>query len=541
LGEITSYRFDPFRIDVRRAVLCRGEATVPLRPKSYDVLLHLVRNAGRVVSKDELLRDVWAGVIVTDNSLAQCIREIREALGDERATMVETASRRGYVFAAPVIAATDEGPAAAPVVAPRASKRGGLLALAAVAILAIAIGTAWWLRAPPSRDATGRLHVAVMPFASQSGEDYFSRGVSADVAAALGRFPEIAVASPDLVAHLRAEGKPMEDIARDLNVRYLVGGTLERASDKLRIAVRLTELPRGVLLWSQSYDAPAADLASVQDAITSKLAGALAVKVGSAEARRSSAKAPGTLQAYDFVLRGREGLTRLNRTSHSQARAAFEQALALDSNYAAAYVGLGRVDLSAAAMGWTPDPQGALARAEHAALRAIALDESDARAHVLLGRALARQGQYDRAVETLRRAVALNRSDPDAYAGLGDALLWGGDATGAVESLEAAFAADPRFSGEDFFSLGAAYFLAGRGADAIRVLERATARNEGNPFIYALLAAAYADAGRADDARNAAAQVRRMDPFFDVENFGTLFRRPEHRQRLASALKASGL
>src|SRR6185369_1720167 len=128
---------------------------------------------------------------------------------------------------------------------------------------------------------------------------------------------------------------------------------------------------------------------------------------------------------YDFVLRGREGLTRLNRTSHSQARAAFEQALALDSNYAAAYVGLGRVDLSAAAMGWTPDPQGALARAEHAALRAIALDESDARAHVLLGRALARQGQYDRAVETLRRAVALNRSDPDAYAGLGDALLWG--------------------------------------------------------------------------------------------------------------------
>jgi adenylate cyclase len=539
LAEITSYRFDPFRLDVRRAVLCRGEATVPLRPKSYDVLLYLVRNAGRVVAKEELMRDVWAGVIVTDNSLAQCIREIRDALGDDRATMVATASRRGYVFAAPVTVASDEEPAPAPEKS-RPGRRG-LLAVAAVAILAIAAGMTAWLRGPQGRDAVGRVHVAVMPFASQSGEDYFSRGVSADVAAALGRFSEIAVASPDLVAHFRAEGKSVEDIARDLDVRYLVGGSLERAADKLRIAVRLTELPRGVLVWSQSFDAPAADLPSVQDAITSKVAGALAVKVGSAEGRRAAAKAPGTLQAYDFVLRGREGLTRLNRTSHSQARTAFEQALALDTNYAAAYVGLGRVDLSAAAMGWTPDPQAALARAEHAALRAIALDESDARAHVLLGRALARQGQYDRAVETLRRAVALNRSDPDAYAGLGDALLWGGDAAGAVESLEAAFAADPRFSGEDYFSLGAAYFLAGRGADAIRVLERAIARNEGNPFIYALLAAVYADTGRADDARNAAAQVRRMDPFFDVENFGSLFRRPEHRQRLAAALKAGGL
>jgi tetratricopeptide (TPR) repeat protein len=192
-------------------------------------------------------------------------------------------------------------------------------------------------------------------------------------------------------------------------------------------------------------------------------------------------------------------------------------------------------------MGWTPDPEAALTRAEHEALRAIALDESDARAHVLLGRALARQGQYDRAVETLRRAVALNRSDPDAHAGLGDALLWSGDAAGAIASLEAALAADPRLSAEDLFALGAAYFLAGRGRDSIRVLERATARNEGNAYIYALLAAAYGEEGRMDDAREAAAHVRRIDPFFDQENFGSLFRKPEHRERLAGALKASGL
>ena len=528
MAEIASYRFDRFRLDPDRALLLRDEAPVPLRPKSYDVLLYLVRNAGRVVSKEELLREVWAGVIVTDNSLVQCIGEIREALGDEGQAMVKTVARRGYVFVPPT----------AP--APKVRRTGVAVTAVAAAVFVVTIGFAWMIAARNAEPA-GRLPVAVMPLASASGEDYFSRGVSADIAAALGRFPEIAVISPDLISHLRAGGKTVDAIARELHVRYLIEGNLARSPGKLRIDVRLTELPRGILLWSQSYDAPAQELPAVQDAITSKVAGALAVKVRSAEARRAAAKAPGTLEAYDFVLRGREGLARLNRTSHSQAREAFERALELDPNYAAAYVGLGRVDLSAAAMGWTPDAEGALTRAEHAALRAIALDDSDARAYALLGRTLARERQYDRAIETLRRAVALNRSDPDAHAGLGDALLWSGDAAGAIEALEAALAADPRLPGEDLFALAAAYFLADRHRDSIRVLEHAIARNEGNAFMFALLAANYADAGRAEDARGAVAQVRRLDPFFDQENFGTLFQRMEHRERLAAALRTSGL
>lgn len=288
MAEITSYRFGDFRLDLRRAILCRGEAAVPLRRKSYDVLLYLVRNPGRVVSKEELLREVWSGVVVTDNSLAQCIREIREALGDARAAMLETAARRGYVFSAPVSPSADD--AALPPPSPR---RKRLLQLAAFGAIFVAVAAGWLLRMPRGEQADGRLPVAVMPFGSPSGEDYFSRGVSADVAAALGRFADISVVSPDLVGHLRAEGRTIEDIARSLNVRYLVEGTIARAADKLRVAVRLTELPRGVLLWSQSYDAPAADLPAVQDAITSKVAGALAVKVGSAEARRAAAKAPG--------------------------------------------------------------------------------------------------------------------------------------------------------------------------------------------------------------------------------------------------------
>ena len=172
---------------------------------------------------------------------------------------------------------------------------------------------------------------------------------------------------------------------------------------------------------------------------------------------------------------------------------------------------------------------------------AIALDESHPAAHVLLGRTYSRLGEPERAVEVLERAVALNRSDPDSHAGLGDALLWSGDAQGAIRSLEAAISMDPRLSAEDLFSLGAAYFMDGRAPDAIRTLERATTRNEANPFIFALLAASYAQAGHEPESRQAAASARRLNPFFDSDNFGSLFRVAAQRDKLAQALKKSGL
>lgn len=535
MAEITSYRFDRFRLDLRRASLLRDETAVALRPKAFDVLLYLVRNAGRVVSKEELLREAWPRVIVTDNSLAQCVREIREALGDEDQSIVATSARRGYVFAAPVSASAE-------AVAPARDRPslGLRVSIAALAVAAVA-ASSWLALRPAPRAGDGRLAVAVMPFAAAPGEEYFSRGVSGDIAAALGRFPELAVSSPEVIARLQGSGQSGDDVPRELHARYVVEGNVMRAPDKVRIAVRLAEWPRGVLLWSEAYEASAADMISTQERITAKVAGALAVNVANAAEKRATAKPAGSLEAYDLLFRGRERQARLNRTAQSQARALFEQALARDGNLAPAYVGLGRVELTAVALGWTDDAEAALDRAEHSALRAISLDETDARAHVLLGRTYARQGQYDRAVDTLRRAVALNRSDPDAWAGLGDALLWSGELSGAIDALETALAADPRLSAEDLFSLGAAYFLAGREGDSIRVLERATAREDGTPYIYALLAADYARTGRADDAHRAALEARRMNPFFDQQEFGSLFRRPEDREKLAAALRTTGL
>lgn len=539
-----SFRFLEFELDARNACLRRAGTPVPLRPKSFDVLLHLVRHRGRLVTKDELIEAVWAPVVVTENSLVQCIREVREAIGDAGQTRVETVAKRGYIFT-PEVVARAANPGDPPAVAQLPTPRPWAVA----AGVAGAIGIAWlvfatgmWRDDPPAEAAERRLVVAVLPFDAPGAEaEYFSRGISDDIAAALGRFPELAVAAPLAVARQRTAGASAEDLQRQLRLRYLVEGSVRRAPDRIRIAVRLTDLQQGVLLWSENYDAPPSEIFRIEDDITARIAGALSVKLSALERQRAAARPPASMEAYDFVLRGRELLTRLDRRTHSEARSMFERALELDPRQGAAMVGLGRLDLSAVALGWTADPDAALRRAGEHARAAIALDESHPAAHVLLGRTYARMGDPDRAVEVLGRAIALNRSDPDSHAGLGDALLWKGDARAAIRALETAITMDPRLSAEDLFSLGAAYFMDGRPADAIRVLERATSRNEANPFIFALLAAGYAEAGRESESRFAAATARRMNPFFDSENFGSLFKVAAQREKLARALKQAGL
>ena len=294
-------------------------------------------------------------------------------------------------------------------------------------------------------------------------------------------------------------------------------------------------------MWSDQYDTDADQLIVVRDDIMRNVTGSLAVRMTNSEQARLMAKPPASLEAYDLVLRGRHLLSSLTRTATSNARIAFERAVELDPNYAPAYVGLGRADLVAVHLGWTPDPAGTLRRAEARARKAVAIDEFNPAAHVLLGRIHARLGEYDRAVETLRHALKLNPSDPETYAGLGDALLWNGEIDEARQMLEIATRLDPRLPSQELFNLGAAYFLLAQYDRAAQVFERAVAREDGNPFIHAMLAAIYAKAGRREEAMREVAEVRRQNPLFDLDTFGTLFRNPAHRDKIVAALQLAGM
>ena len=365
---------------------------------------------------------------------------------------------------------------------------------AAVAVVGIVgAASAWWVMGGPAttpRPAVGtapaaaHASIAVLPFASLGDpdrSDYFSDGLTEDIISALGRFREISVISRGGVFAYKGKSPTPAEVGRDLKVRYVVEGSVRRAAERIRVSVSLTDTSRSALLWSEKYDAEPKDIFAVQDQITRRISGALAVRVTSLELARSAAKPPTNLEAYDLVLRGRDLLSRVTRSNNAEARGMFERAIELDPNYAPAYVGLGYVNRSAVTEGWTEDPSETLERAESLARKAVGLDDLSPAAHALLGKVLVHFGDYDRALDELKRAIDLNGSDAEGYSGLLSVLLWRGDISGAIAAGETLAQFEPELSVSDGFYLATAYVLADRGADAIRILEPSLDRNRTNP------------------------------------------------------------
>jgi len=306
------------------------------------------------------------------------------------------------------------------------------------------------------------------------------------------------------------------------------------------VSVSLTDTSHSELLWSEKYDAEPKDIFAVQDQITRRISGALAVRVTSLELARSAAKPPDNLQAYDLVLRGRDLLSRVTRSNNAEARGMFERAIELDPNYAPAYIGLGYVNNSAVTEGWTEEPSETLERAESLARKAVGLDDLSPAAHALLGKILVHFGDYDTALDELKRAIHLNGSDAEGYSGLISVLVWRGDISGAIAAGETLAQFEPTLSVLDCFHLATAYVLADRGADAVRILEPSLDRNRTNLETRIMLAAAYAEAGRGEDAARQADILRQRFPG-KRDQFGALLRDPSQREKLAQALKKAGL
>lgn len=432
--------------------------------------------------------------------------------------------------------------------------RAGLWATLAVGAIAAALALAFHLdlvplparESGPGADASRgtQVSVAVLPFENLSADqtqDYFVEGITEEMILALGRFSDLSVIAREAVQQYKGKALKPGELSRDLGVRYALQGSVRRDGERVRVTAMLSDAQTGVQLWADRYDGEVKDVFAVQDDITQKVVGTLAIKLTDIERQRSLARPPENLQAYDYVQRAWNHYRGGTRSGVREARRLFEQAISLDPAYAQAYVGLAMTRVVTVSSGWTEQTAEALAEAEGLARKALALDSNNAAAHAVLADVYLHRQQYDLARAEDEQAIALNPNDAWSHAARGGVLVYAGEPEEAVKSFEIALRLDPSMNVVGTYPMGWAYYLVGRYEDGVRVMERQEQQFPSDFFVHAALAASYAQLGRKEDAARAASSVLRSWPFFHVDTFVTQFRRTRDRDAIKEGLLKAGL
>ena len=387
--------------------------------------------------------------------------------------------------------------------------------------------------------------IAVLPFKNLSGDseqEYFSDGISNDIITDLAKFRELLVIASNTTFTYKNKPVNVQEIGRELDVRYVVEGSIQRAGDKLRINAQLVDTAGGHYLWTERYDRDLKDLFIVQNEIVQTIVAKLAVKVKSAEQARTKHKDPRSFKAYDYLLRGQELFARRSRSANNEANQMFAKAIELDPQYGAAYAGLGWTHFRNVSDGWTEFIDQALQQAVDLARKALELDDAMASAYNLLGSAHIFQAQYELAINELHHAIKLNPNNSESHALLGWVLLWSGHADEAIQALEKTIRLDVRSKQVVFlFHLGLAYYLEGQYQKAVAVLEEGVVQDPDYIGYHIGLAATYAQLGRTADAEREAANTLQRNPFFEVGFYGTAFRNPDDREKIRAGLRKAGL
>ncbi|NNK93766.1 MAG: adenylate/guanylate cyclase domain-containing protein [Desulfobacterales bacterium] len=394
------------------------------------------------------------------------------------------------------------------------------------------------------RRASQGASIAVLPFKNLSGDDeqeYFSDGITNDIITDLSRFRQLLVIASNSVFTYKGKTVNIKEVGKQLDVRYILEGSVQKIGDSVRINAQLIDAVDETHIWAERYNRDYKEIFNLQGEIVQSIVVALAVNVSQAERTRAMRKEPQDLEAYDYLLQGWAHYYRRTRASSFLASEMFAKAAELDPQYAAAYVGLGWVEYSKVGYGWTEFPQRALESAFVYGRKAVEIDSASALAHALLCNVYTFQNQYELAIREAEQALELNPNDAYTYGQMGWTLLWAGRLDDAVASLEMSLRLDNTSVRNAWLHLGTAFYLKENYEQALEILEKGVVKRPDYVGYYIVLAATYAQLGRTPEAASAVQTVRRLDPFFEVESFGTAFRESAHRVAIADGLRKAGL
>jgi DNA-binding winged helix-turn-helix (wHTH) protein/tetratricopeptide (TPR) repeat protein len=449
------YEFGSCRLDAAERLLLRDGEVVPLQPKVFDMLLALVERHGRLVEKDELMRVVWPDAIVEEANLANNISILRKALGENGQHFIETAPKRGYRFVAPVNELIDRSVEPVAVERPQTQAAGAtrqeidpddrpgamdsvrpkrwraamtswwLLALAA---LIVAGGGFWVARmARQSAASAGRMprSIAVLPFkplAPNNRDELMELGMADTLITKLSSLNQLIVRPTSAIRKYTALDQDPITAGREQEVEAVLDASYHWTGEKIRVTVRLIDVRTGYARWIHECDGYCNDLFTAQDIISENVAGAMVRDLTGEERKRLTKHYTNNLAAHQLYIKGRYFWDKWTRDATWKAVESFQQAIALDPNYALAYAGLADCYVILGNF-WDPERE-MFPKAKAAAAKALALDESLAEAHTSLA-VVAHMYDWDFASseKEFNRALELDPNNALAHHWLGNYLL----------------------------------------------------------------------------------------------------------------------
>jgi TolB-like protein len=517
------YLFEEYALDADRRELHRGTEPVSLEPQVFDLLLYLIRNRERVVSKEDLIATVWGGRIVSESALTTRIYGARCAIGDRgvRQRLIKTVPRKGLRF----VGAVQEEER------PPATTHGTM----------------------PTTDPLLRLpdkpSIAVLPFTNLSSDpeqDYFIDGIVEDIITALSRMRWLFVIARNSSFTYKGRAVDLKRVGSELGVRYILEGSVRKAANRVRITAQLIDAATGAHLSAERFDGTLQDVFDLQDEVTATVVGAICPRLESAEIARAKHKPTESLDAYDHYLRGMAAVYQWTKASHDEALRLFKRAIELDPDFATAYGVAARCYCWRATDGRVLDKAQEADEAGRLARRAVELGKDDAVALHMAGHAVARVvGDVAAGASLIDRALALNPNLASAWLSSGWVRVWLGQSEPALEH----FARAIRLSPVDLqlFNMqsgtASAHFIAGRYDEALLWAEKALADRPTFGPALRVTTASYALLGRPMEAKRIMARVREVDPGLCLSNLidRVVWRRPEDLARLVEGLRLAGL
>jgi TolB-like protein len=531
-----AFRFANFEIDVARHELRCGDKVVPIEPQVFDLLVHLIRNRNRIVSREELIDAVWKGRVISEATLSSRVSAVRRAIGDngDNQFFVRTHHKRGFRFVGQVedstpyeMVAADRRPVAAN-------------------------GPEGWARnnaAMPALALPDKPSIAVLPFQNRSGDsiqEYFADGLTEDIITGLSRQRWFFVIARNSSFAFKDEIVDVRKVAGELGVRYVLEGSVRKASSQVRVTAQLIDASKGVNLWADRYDRDLSNIFELQDEITNRVIDLVGSQIIVAEAARVQRKPPQNIEAWDWVMQALPHMWRMSVEEQRLAQDCLRQAIALDPEYAHAH----------ALLGWTylcmfnldaRMPIGEFTdKALQAGERAVALDDQDHWGHFVLGLAHSRRRRPEPAVMHLSKSVDLNPNFALGHAGLGYAYACGEQPERGLQSLEEAQRLSPC---DPFLAIYApivrymAFFALGQYEETIAVCRSLTALHPHHAGAWRLMTVSLGLLGKIDEAREALARTLALQPDLSSAHVthDTVFVNPNDRARFLQGLLNAGL